>query len=453
MKRLWFAFAAALIGFSGLGGATWAASSHMHVDAKKKSGKIKITGCTAHGTISYMFWGDKGDDAAHLAAIKAAEKACPGLKVNPIWDSGNYDTDLATKIGSGNAPDLFQLDASKRIPEYVSEHALAPLNSFISKYKVNMNVFWKQCVNEMTYKGKIWGLPETCSNQSMLFYNKEMFKARHVAYPTDNWTYQQLAAAGAKLSGTYTLPHSPQSELRFGIAQNTDDFRTEQFMWDWGGDWLTPNLKTCTMTSKQSRAGLQFFHDLSYKYHAMPTAAQASGMPDYFSGFQQERYAMAFMGPWALDYAFGKTPGGKKQIHFGWGVVPTPKGPVSRQAVMAATAQVVSANSPHKNAAFWLARFVAEGPGAIYEGSYGVDTPGAKALWNNPKVVAEFGKNVLRVARLGNKTGRYPRLVPQYDKFWNTISTDMKPFWADTASVQSVTSKACSDVKSQGLLP
>ena len=60
-----------------------------------------------------------------------------------------------------------------------------------------------------------------------------------------------------------------------------------------------------------ARAGLQFLHDIAYKYHGMPTAAQASGLPDYFGGFQKERYAMAFMGPWALDYAFGKKPGGQ----------------------------------------------------------------------------------------------------------------------------------------------
>jgi hypothetical protein len=42
--------------------------------------------------------------------------------------------------------------------------------------------------------------------------------------------------------------------------------------------------------------------------------------------------------------------------------------------------------------------------------------------------------------------------VPQYDKFWNVISTDLQPFWQNKATVQEVTSKACADVTSQGLL-
>ena len=155
-------------------------------------------------------------------------------------------------------------------------------------------------------------------------------------------------------------------------------------MWGWGGDWLNSKLNQCTMTSPAARAGLQFLHDIAYKYHGMPTAAQASGLPDYFGGFQKERYAMAFMGPWALNYAFGKKPGGQSLVNFDWGAVLTPQGPKSRQAVMASTGLVIAKNSRHKNAAFWLARFDSVGIGAVLTGAYGVDMPGAKALWTPP---------------------------------------------------------------------
>jgi ABC-type glycerol-3-phosphate transport system substrate-binding protein len=451
MNKLWIVSLGAILLLSAALGAHRVSASQVRSAGAAPSSAIK--NCTGKGTVNYMFWGDSGDNAAHLASIKVAEKSCAGLHVNPIWDSGNYDTDLATKVGSGNAPDLFQLDASKRIPEYVSLGALAPIDSFVKSQKVNVKkVYWPQCIDELTYKKHLYGLPRTCSNQSLLFYNKEMFSARGVKAPTNNWTYTDLAKAAAKLSGTYSLPHDSTSQLRFGIALNTDDFRTEQFMWDWGGDWLNSSLNKCTMTSKQARAGLQFFHDIAYKYHGMPTSAQASGLPDYFGGFQKERYAMAFMGPWALDYAFGKKPGGTPLINFNWGVVLTPKGPVSRQAVMASTGLVIYKNSKAKSAAFWLSRFDSVGPGAVLTGAYGVDMPGAISLWNKPAIVSEYGKSTLATIRESNKTGRYPKLVPQYDKFWNTINGDMQPFWQNNASVAQVTSKACSDVTSQGLL-
>src|ERR1017187_6942210 len=71
-------------------------------NASHPAAKSQCGGAT--GTITYKFWGDKGEDIEQLAAIKAAEHACPGLKVIPNWDTGNYDVDLATEVGSGSAP-------------------------------------------------------------------------------------------------------------------------------------------------------------------------------------------------------------------------------------------------------------------------------------------------------------------------------------------------------------
>jgi len=452
MKKRWIVLLGATFVVASLVGAQSVLAGGRSVSSSG-SAAAKMPRCTAKGTVTYMYWGDAGDNAAHKKSIAVAEKKCKGLHVNAIWDSGNYDTDLATKIGSGNAPDLFQLDASKRIPQYVSLGALSPLDKLVKQQKMHLTkTYWPQCVRELTYKGHVYGLPRTCSNQSLLFFNKDMFRKRGVKFPTNKWTYTDMANAAKRLSGTYSLPHDPTSQLRFGMALNTDDFRTEQFMWGWGGDWLNSKLNKCTMTSSASRKGLQFLHNIAYKYHGMPTAAQASGLPDYFTGFQKQRYAMAFMGPWALDYAFGKKPGGQALINFKWGAVLTPKGPKSRQAVMASTGLVIAKHSSHKSAAFWLARFDSEGNGAVLTGAYGVDMPGAKALWSNKAIVREYGKPLLATIRKSNATGRYPKLVPQYDKFWNVISTDMQPFWQGQATVQQVTTKACADVTSQGLL-
>src|SRR5947209_3947444 len=86
--------------------------------------------CTTKGNVSFMFWGDKGEYNEQTAVIKQVEAACPGIHVTPLWDQGNYDNDLATKIGSGNAPDVFQLDGSKRLPEYVSQGAVKDLTPY-----------------------------------------------------------------------------------------------------------------------------------------------------------------------------------------------------------------------------------------------------------------------------------------------------------------------------------
>ena len=148
MKTQWIVLlGATLVVASMVGAQSVLARGH----SVSSSAASKITRCTAKGTVTYMYWGDSGDNAAHKKSIAVAEKKCKGLHVNPIWDSGNYDTDLATKIGSGNAPDLFQLDASKRIPQYVTQGALAPLDTFVKQQKMDLpSIYWAQCVNELT---------------------------------------------------------------------------------------------------------------------------------------------------------------------------------------------------------------------------------------------------------------------------------------------------------------
>ncbi len=145
--------------------------------------------CTAKGNVSFMFWGDKGEDKEQTAVIQQVEAACPGVHVTPMWDQGNYDNDLATKIGSGNAPDVFQLDGSKRLPEFVSEGALKDLTPYIKKDGLDLkSTFWPACLPETQYGGKTYGMERDCGNQGVLVYNKDMFDARHVAYPTSKWT-------------------------------------------------------------------------------------------------------------------------------------------------------------------------------------------------------------------------------------------------------------------------
>src|SRR5579872_590839 len=150
--------------------------------------------CKAKGTISYMYWGDKGEQIEQQAAVKQVEQQCPGIKVNQMYTPNNYDTLLANDIGSGNAPTVFQLDAGKRIPEFVAtDHALTNLSPYAKADKFSPGkIYWPACAQQGYYKGNLYGLMRDCSNQAMVLYNKDMFKARGVKAPTNSWTLATL---------------------------------------------------------------------------------------------------------------------------------------------------------------------------------------------------------------------------------------------------------------------
>ncbi len=169
MKKLWMAVPCAALMLSSWVGTGHAASPQSSINAPAS----KLSGCNAKGSITFFHWGDKNVDTSDLKAIAAAEAACPGLHVTDDWDQGNYDVDIKTKIGSGNAPDLFQLDGSKRVAQYAAQGALAPLDSFAKRDHLNLKAtFVPKCLPQMSYKGHLYGLMLSCSNQDLLFYNK-----------------------------------------------------------------------------------------------------------------------------------------------------------------------------------------------------------------------------------------------------------------------------------------
>jgi multiple sugar transport system substrate-binding protein len=443
MKKVWAAVLGATLLLSTWSGASWASPSR----ARLGSPDVKITGCTAKGSVTLFHWGDKNTDNAMKAAISAAEKACPGLHVQDLWDQGSYDVDIKTRIGSGNAPDLFMLDGAKRVAQFASQGALAPLDKFVKRDKLNLKkTFVPQCLPQMSYKGHVYGLMLACSNQDLLYYNKDMFNARHVKYPTNSWTYKDFRAAAIKLSGTYSVPSDPTSKLRFGYVGSTDDFAIQQYVWEWGGDWVNKNATQCTLDSKKSQAALQWWVNLKYKDHGAPMANQAAGL-DKVSGFRNETFAMSFMGPWAENYTFGNSPGSTTTpVKFKWGVVNTPKGPVNNQGLMAATAMVVYAHSKNQNGAWWLDRFITQGKGAEIYSAVGDDTPGALALYKKADIIKEYGP-ILKVAQMANKSGRIPRQLTRYDEFYSAVNKDVTPMWAGQTSVASATTKACQDAQ------
>ena len=403
--------------------------------------------CNAKGTISYMFWGDKGEDIEQTAAIKAAEKACPGLHVKAIWDQGNYDNDLATRIGSGNAPDVYQLDAGKRLPAYVTEGAAANLTSYAKKDHFKpLNVYWHSCAVQAYYKGKLYGLVRDCGNNSMLLYNASLFRARHVGLPTNKWTLNDLRNAAVKLSGNYK--YAGKTQLRFGIGLQTDEYRANGYMFPFGGNWLHAN-GSCGLTDKGSRAGLQWWVNLAYKYHGAPTASQQTVVGDPNGSFVSQRYAMTLVGPWALNYLVKPSSyTGNKPVPFKWGVVLPPAGPKGHNGgVVDPAIEVVSSHSKHKAAAFEFDKYLTTSTPAALEAKFGIGIPGAYNLSKTKAYKHEYAPFANTWLR-GNNNGEPLRTVPRHDEWVNNaFSPDLTPMWQGTESVAKATAKACKDGK------
>src|SRR3954463_16394486 len=121
---------------------------------------------TKAGTLNIMGFGTGDDIAESRAAI--ATKAVGGSVNRP--SGGFNDQQFLAAVASGNAPDLVYLDRQK-VGTYAAKGAFLPLTSCISSQKINTKQYRQAAINEVTYNGKVYGIPEFYDVRTILVDN------------------------------------------------------------------------------------------------------------------------------------------------------------------------------------------------------------------------------------------------------------------------------------------
>jgi multiple sugar transport system substrate-binding protein len=147
------------------------------------------------GTLNIMGFGTGDDVAESRAAIATA--ALGGTTVNRPSGSFN-DQQFLAAVASGNPPDLVYLDRQK-VGTYAAKGAFIPLTSCISSQKINTKQYRIPAMNEITYKGKIYGIPEFYDVRTILVDNNvlDMAGVKLSGLNTANWP--TLLATAKKL--------------------------------------------------------------------------------------------------------------------------------------------------------------------------------------------------------------------------------------------------------------
>ena len=125
------------------------------------------------GTLNIMGFG-KGDDVAETRAA-IATAAVDGSVNRP--SGGFNDQQFLAAVASGNPPDLVYLDRQK-VGTYAAKGAFQPLTSCIKSQKINTKQYRQAALNEVTYKGKIYGIPEFYDVRTILIDN-DVLDATH----------------------------------------------------------------------------------------------------------------------------------------------------------------------------------------------------------------------------------------------------------------------------------
>lgn len=116
-----------------------------------------------------------------------------------VVDWRNYWTQLSAGASGGQLPDVFWMHSNES-QKYMSNGLLMDLTERIANSKmVQLENYPKDIAELYASNGKQYAIPKDIDTIA-LWYNKTMFDKAGVAYPTDDWTWEDLYKAAKKIT-------------------------------------------------------------------------------------------------------------------------------------------------------------------------------------------------------------------------------------------------------------
>jgi multiple sugar transport system substrate-binding protein len=263
-------------------------------------------------------------------------------------------------IAAGTPPDVWSHWGPSGFQDYVKRGLVADLTPLIEKDKFDLSDFEKAVLDIYTVDGKIMGLP-ILTTGSYIFYNKDLFDAAGVKYPTTNWddtswTYDAFLEKCKALTKDIDDP----AKAVFGC--NLAPWPNDQYVWMFGQDLYPDDAYKTGFADKaflNSDAAIKAFQarqDLVWKLHYMPDPAQvdAMGGGDIFVA---GKVAMHMTGGWGF-WNFG-TGGVKLHEKFKWGAAAIPYGGPNRRDVVFTDPWMMSSKTAHPQEAWEFMKYLA----------------------------------------------------------------------------------------------
>lgn len=354
---------------------------------------LVISGASAalarqQATLTLMGWSSStAENDALMAQVEAFMAASPDIKVN-VNLVPEYDPTIQAAFASGDPPNVFYVDSSK-LPDWAEAGVLASGEGKIE----NLEEHYESLLEAFTYNGTLYCPPKDFSIMA-LQYNKDMFDAAGLEYPTSDWTWDDLRAAAEALTGT-----DAEGRTVLGLVTPPNFERWLPFLYQAGGAVLNEDWTEVTLDSDEAREALEFYVGMAQDGIAGPPSAVDAGWGG--EAFGQRRVAMAMEGNWVIKYLLDSFP------DLNWGVTELPKHPAGGQATMVFTVCYgVAADNDYPDESWKLVNFLTgpEGSTLVAEEGFGVIPPAKSAadVWLQA-IGEEYGAGFLAGAPYAHK--------------------------------------------------
>lgn len=320
------------------------------------------------------------------------------VKYEPI--TGDFRQVLLTGIASGTEPDVFYMDIGWW-QELAKNDALLPIDDLMASTGTTKDMFIPSLIDAFTYNGTVYGIPKDFNTLGM-FYNKGLFDAAGLAYPTDDWTWTDLQTAATALTDK-TDTNKPV----YGFCAAGDAGRFPAFVFQNGGTVMNADFSDTALDSEAAIGAAKFYTDFRANGSGLIPADIGEGWQG--TVFGKGQCAMVYEGGWLIPYLRDQFPGTQ------YGVAHLPAGPAGEGNLIFTVAWGISKNTQNPEAAWRVVEFLTNEASqtTVLESGFAYPTrvslAGSDYLTKNSNAAAIFN-------------GAYDNAVPF---FWGAAGSDV----------------------------
>lgn len=398
-----------------------------------------VTACTTPPrltTVSFMVSGSQEEYQAYQSLVEAFQADNPDYRIDLRYvpDDADYRRRLAADFSAGTPADVFLLNY-RRIAPFAVEGAMTPIGSYLEQSAViSQEDFYQPAIDAFRYSGELWCLAQNVSSLVM-YYNKALFDAAGLDYPSADWTWDDFVAAARAL----TVDKDGDGVTdQYGASIDPILYRLAPFIWQNGGELVddTANPTRLAIDSPQAQEAFQWFVDLQVKEKVVPDAA-AEAARDGESRFLDGTVGMYFN-------SRRSTPTMRTIESFDWDVAPLPRGD-QPASVLHVDGYCLAAQSKNKEAAWKFIEYANSPQGQEIIARTGRTVPSLRSVAESPAFLDPTAKPANSQVWLDAvPTLRQVPVYGNWPPIEDAVSKEIERAFYGQATVEEATSAALS---------
>lgn len=271
---------------------------------------ILLTGCGNNNdefTIKVGYWyNNENEKENNILVIDEFKKLYPEYEIEMVYiPYDGYSQQVLNMSVANNLPDVLWV-VEDYLPTFAEKGVIQSLETYIdSDETFDESVFFENALEFTQVNGIQYSLPRDVGVQ-VIAYNKDLFDASSVAYPSSEWTWDDMINIGKDL----TIEEDGHIS-QYGLGW----LDYEALIYSNNGKLFNEDGTESFFNTDETVEALQMYSDIINLHHISPTPAESQGLGNVFFG---QKAAMTLVGPWD----FSKLE--KSQINYD--IVPFPNG-------------------------------------------------------------------------------------------------------------------------------